>query len=89
MAVVAIVVGVRVARAAVGRAAVSRRAMRVFVGVRVAVASRMSGRRRVVVVWRRAAAVAAYRRRRDGRFPAASWRRRSSIGTLDGWGAVV
>jgi hypothetical protein len=84
--VVAVVVGVRVARAAVGGTAVSGRAMGVFVGV-LAVASRVSRGRGVVVVWRRAAAVAAYRRRGDGRLPTAS--RSSCVGALDGGCAAV
>jgi hypothetical protein len=90
---VVFVVGVRVARAAVGGATVSGRAMRLFVAVgsvlAVAVSSRMSRGRGVVVVWR-AASVAAYRRWRDG-FATAE-RRRSRVGTLDGWrwgGAAV
>ena len=92
MVVFVVVVGVRVARAAVGGAAVSGRAVGFFVTVRsvllaVPLSSRMSrGRGVLVVVWQAAAAVAAYRRRRNGRLVAA-WR--SCVGALDGWRAVV
>lgn len=83
--IVAVVVGIRVARAAMGRATVSGRTMGLFVAVgsvlAVAVASRMPRRRGVVVVWR-AAAVAAYRRRRDSL--ATAERRRIRVGGLDG-----
>jgi hypothetical protein len=90
---VVFLVGVRVTRAAVGRATVSGRTMGFFVGVgsvlAVAVSSRVSRRRRMVVVWR-TAAIATYRRWRD--CFAAAERRRSRVGTLDGWrwgGAAV